>query len=442
MELLGANPGRRIMVYFLAGILAGTVNTHEHPISVIDALFTATSAVCVTGLTVVDTGRDFSTYGQVVILILIQLGGLGIMTFATSLLLMMGSKVSFQDRLGLTQSFAAGPRVRSGSLMKAVVITTLMFEAVGAVLLFLQFRHTYPLGQAWFQAIFHSVSAFCNAGFSTYSNSLEGYAGNIPIIFTFAGLIIFGGLGFVVIRELVDRARYKTTRLSLHTKLCLTTTVVLLLGGTVVFYISEAGNVFRDSTFAESLANAFFQSVTARTAGFNTITQSNLTEVSLLFTMILMFIGASPGSTGGGIKTTTFAALGLLLYHRFWGRQSVVAFKRSISGDSIVRAQTVVLLAVMVIVLMLALLMFTEDRPLAHTMSHGWFVGNIFEMVSAFGTVGLSLGLTGHVTIPGKLVLILTMFIGRVGLLTLAYGLARAVRRGEVTYLEENVMVG
>ncbi len=448
MELLGKHPGRKAIIYFAAGIALGTfllllpVSSAREPASLIDALFTATSAVCVTGLTVLDTGHDFSMFGQIVILGLIQLGGLGIMTFATSLLLMMGGRLSFGDRLGLSESYGAPTGLKIKHLLLAIVITTFTVELLGTIALFFKFSGRFPAGQAAYYAVFHAISAFCNAGFSPFSNSLENFRGDLAIILIFSFLIIFGGLGFAVISELVSRIRNKSHAISLHTKICLATTVILLVIGTAAFWIAEQDNIFRDASLFETAGNCFFQSVTARTAGFNTIPQRSLTEVSLLVTLLLMFIGACPGSTAGGIKTTTFAIILLLVYHRFRGRQSVAAFRRTISRDSVNRALTVTLLASLVVVLMFAVLMFAMERPVAHRLSHGWFVDNLFEVVSAFGTVGLSLGMTSHVDTLGKIVLIITMFVGRVGLLTLAFSLARPPERGEVVFAEEAVMVG
>lgn len=448
MEWFSARPGRKIIVYFAAAIILGAIllvlpiSSPSGHISIIDALFTSTSAICVTGLTVLDTGHDFTLFGQIVILILIQLGGLGIMTFATTLLISAGARLSFHDKLGLSQTFGTSLETKAKSILLAVLSTTLIVEFVGAVVMFFRFRHDFSVGRAIYVSIFHSVSAFCNAGFSLFTTSLENYEEDPVLILTFSALIILGGLGFVVIREVFDRIRYKKSGLSLHTKLCLTTTAVLLVGGTAAIFMSELNNMFTGTGLGYSLTNSFFQAVTARTAGFNTLTQGHLTEVSLLITIILMFIGASPGSTGGGIKTTTVAVIFLLAYNRFHGRRSVAAFKRSIDLDSIVRALTVVLLGIVVIVFMLAILMFTEQEVVAHRLSHGWFVDNLFETVSAFGTVGLSLGLTPHLNFIGKAILILTMFIGRVGLLTLAFSLVRPARRGEIVYVEEPVMVG
>ena len=448
MELLGVNPGRKIAGYFLSAILVGAVllllpvSAAREPIGLVNALFTATSAVCVTGLTVLDTGQDFSTFGQVVIMLLFQLGGLGIMTIATSLLLSFSSGLSFKDKSGLSQSLGTGVSIDHRSLLKAVFITTISIELVGALALFGRFSNDFPAPTAAFYAVFHAISAFCNAGFSTFSNSLEGYRNDLWIIATFSALIILGGLGFAVIRELALTVGQKRTRLSLHSKLCLATTLILLVAGTVLFFVAERTNVFAGGSFLTNLANAFFQAVTCRTAGFNTLPQAGFTELTVLVTLILMFIGACPGSTGGGIKTTTFAIIILLLVRRFTGCRSVAAFKRTISNDSIIRAVAVVLLAILVVIVVFGLFISAEERPLSHRLSHDWFVEYLFEIVSAFGTVGLSMGVTSHLHDTGKILLMFLMFTGRVGLLTFAFALARIARRGEIVYLEEDIMVG
>jgi trk system potassium uptake protein TrkH len=448
MEIFGLNPGRRIALYFLGAIILGSIllslpiSASRTPVGYINALFTSTSAVCVTGLTVVDTGKDFSLFGQIVILILIQLGGLGIMTFATVLFAAFGSKLSFGDRLGLSHSFLADEKGKHISLLRAVLVTTLIVEFIGAILLFIKFKPDYSMGKAVYYAVFHAVSAFCNAGFSPFSNSLENYHNDISMILIFAGLIIAGGLGFAVIGELYDKFKNRQSKLSLHTKLCLIGTAALLILGTAAFLVAEYRNTFSEHSLLKGIANSFFQAVTSRTAGFNTINQGQLTEVSIMATIILMFIGACPGSTGGGIKITTLMVILLLVYNRFVGRNYVTVFRRSISNESIIRALTVFILAILVVILSLGILMFIEEKPLAHQIAHGWLGETVFEVVSAFGTVGLSLGMTSKLTSLGKIIIVFTMFAGRVGLLTLAFALARPAKRGELVYAEESVMTG
>lgn len=458
MEIFGAKPGRRIIVYFLAAILVGSImlalpfSSTGKNISYLDALFTATSAVCVTGLTVVDTGADFSLIGQVIILILIQLGGIGVMTFATLLLLVAGAKLPFLDRLRITENFGTSHGPRPNQLLKAVLVTTFVIELIGAVLIYMQIRTDYQAGEAIFISLFHSISAFCNAGFSTFGNSLESFHNQPLFLMTIAILIICGGLGFIVIRDVLEKlkskglmgtkGRKRSSRLSLHSKICLSVSAFLFLGGALAIYIADSGGNSLGASGIDRVSNALFQSASSRTAGFSSFPQAGLSEVSLLVTMILMFIGACPGSTGGGIKTTTFAIVLLLIYNRFRGQESVPIFRRSISRDSIIRALTVLLLSLVVVNLFFAFLMFDDQAISADQLSHGWFVDNLFEVISAFSTVGLSLGITAILDVSGKISLIVLMFIGRVGLLTLAFTLARPPKKGELVYLDEPVMVG
>ncbi|HEQ98374.1 MAG TPA: hypothetical protein ENO22_03420 [candidate division Zixibacteria bacterium] len=448
MELVGRRPERRILIYFLSAILCGAVllslpvSAAEEPIAFIDALFTSTSAVCVTGLIVLDTGKDFSLIGQIIILFLIQIGGLGIMTFASILLARLIPHLSFLDNLALTKSLGSSKQIQVKILLKAVILTTAIFEFLGAILIFLRFKSQFPLGEAIFNSIFHSVSAFCNAGFSTFSTSLEAYHNDIFIILIFSVLIICGGLGFLVLAEIGMRIKTGAYKLSLHSKLSLSATAFLLLLGTLAILFFESGHAFEQTGTAQSVANAFFQSVTARTAGFNTIPQPGLSEISLLLTMILMFIGGCPGSTAGGIKTTTFAALGLLAYNRLKGRTHVRAYNRSISNDSVNSAITVTLTAITLVVIMLVALMTLQEEPDMHGLAHGWFISNAFEVISAFGTVGLSLGTTNQLETGGKIIITILMFLGRVGLLTLVFSLAGPSRHREAVYLEEQIMIG
>lgn len=449
MEFIGSDPGRKVMIYFLMAIIIGgivlslPISHGERSISPLDAFFTATSAVCVTGLVVVDTGSNFSPFGQVVILTLIQLGGLGIMTFATVLVIMAGSRLAFRDRLGVTTQLGASTPARAESLLGAVMLVTFVIEAVGALILFLLFVRDFPPGQAAWYAVFHSISAFCNAGFSTFPTSLESYAANVPVLVTFAVLIVLGGLGFTVITELFHRAAGYSSRISLHTRICLASTAALLTVGLVVFFITEYDHSLRDSNIALKAVNAFFQSVVCRTAGFNSIPQGNLSEVSVMMTMFLMFVGGCPGSTAGGIKTTTFTIILLTAWSRFRGHRAPSAFHRTISQESVMRAVAIFILATFVIAAAAASMTLVWDRPpLRAGMVHGWLTEGLFEVISAFGTVGLSMGITAQLSPLAKVILIITMFIGRVGLLTLAFGLSRPHIRGDLAFAEEPVTVG
>lgn len=448
MEFLTRLPGRQAAAAFALTIIIGAlvlmlpISAREHPVSWIDALFTSTSAVCVTGLTVLDIANDFSRFGQVVILILIQLGGLGIMTYTTALFAAAGLRMSYHERLGLSQSLGGAKPIDYKTLVKAVLVITLIIESVGALLLFVKFQAQFSYVESAFHAVFHSVSAFCNAGLSTFSTNLEAYNRDPSIILIVGFLIIFGGLGFAVIRELYDKLMHPHTMLSLHTKLSVVSTVILIMAGLLIFYLVERRAAYMGMPLSVKLANAFFQSVTPRTAGFDTIPQMNLTEVSILITIILMFIGVCPGSTGGGIKATSMAVILLVVFNRFRGRGSATLFRRTISAESVFQAITVFILASIVIAAAFATLLFVQERSLPHVSAHGWFVEHLFEVVSAFGTVGLSLGLTPRLETAGKLIIILTMFTGRVGLLTLAFSLVRLPKRAEIVYSEESVMIG
>jgi trk system potassium uptake protein TrkH len=448
MEFLGRQPSQKVALYFFLLIMTGAlvltlpISSGERDIRFVDALFTSTSAVCVTGLTTVDTGRDYSFFGQVVILILIQLGGLGVMTFASALLLTIGTRLAFRERYGLSQTLASDTGVPTMSLLRAVLAATLGIELMGAIVLFVRFRTELPLGEAVFASIFHSVSAFCNAGFSIFSNNLEGHRTDVAVLLTIGALIVSGGLGFVVMREIVMKFRVHHTRISLHSKLCITVTLILIFGGAAAIYAVDRTHAFASDSVAVGITNALFQSITSRTAGFNSVPQASLTDLSILVTLILMFIGGCPGSTAGGVKTTTMAVVALLVYRRFRGWRAVTAFRSSISPDSIAGALTVLLLAILILAIGLVAFLTVQTPPGTYRVVHGWIMESLFELVSAFGTVGLSMGMTPYLETSGKLVLIALMYTGRVGLLTLALVLARPTRPGEVAYLEEEVMVG
>jgi len=447
MELYGIKPERRVLLSFLLVILTGSVLlmlpiSSVNGVRYVDALFTSTSAVCVTGLTVVDIGAVYTLFGQIVILILIQIGGLGVMTLATALVVRFTPYLSFMSRLTIAQTIGSGERLSTRFILKAVLITTAIIEGIGALALFLVFIREFPWHKALYLGIFHAISAFCNAGFSPFGQSLEGYADSLPIIFIFSLLIITGGLGFVVVGDLWRKITHKNHRLSLHSKLCLVATTALLVAGTLGIWAAEGSTLLPKFGFINGIANCFFQSVTARTAGFNTIPQASLTDAAILLTMILMFIGVCPGSTGGGVKATTISIVMLLAISRLRGRATIAAFKRSISEDSILRALTVIMAALMAITLLFLVFQYAQPRPESMTHEHGWFVESNFELMSAFGTVGLSLGITPHLQDSGKIIIMILMFFGRIGLLTLVISLARPSQKGELVYTEEQVMVG
>ena len=416
-------------------------------LSVLDALFTATSAVCVTGLTVVDTGSRFSPAGQAVILALIQVGGLGLMTFAVFAGVLLGRRIAFTDRMAIQDSMHHTPTAGIRRLVRYVLAFTLATEAAGAVLLWLRFRRQFPAGEAVWQSVFHSVSAFCNAGFSLLAANLVGYRGDVLVNLAITGLVLVGGLGFLVNMEVWDQIRLRlrgrrAPTPTLHARLALTVTAALLLGGMAAVLALEWNNVLRGLPLGERLLAAWFQAVTPRTAGFNTIDYGRVSSDTLFFTIFLMFVGASPGSTGGGVKTTTFGLLVALVVARWRGHGRATLFRRTIPHAVMDRALTLALLAWALVSLAVGLLVATETRGVPYEAAEPRFVALMFEAVSAFGTVGLSTGITASLSGAGKLVLVALMYAGRVGPLTLVLAVGPRSTRGRFRYAEENVMVG
>ncbi|MGB5984006.1 MAG: potassium transporter TrkG [Desulfobacterales bacterium] len=413
----------------------------------IDALFTATSACCVTGLTVVDTGRRLSLFGQWIVLGLIQVGGLGFMSLSTVVILSLGGKFSFRKRQIIEDTFTSGPDHRLPSLIRSIVLFTLLFEGLGTGLLYLAWARKFPPATALYQALFHSVSAFCNAGFGLFSDSLMGFAADPLVCITMGGLIIAGGIGFVVLMEIrlylggwiLQR---KPVAVSTHTRLVLAVTAVLLSAGTLWFLALEWDGALAGFSTPLKVMTAGFQSATARTAGFSTLDFGGAANATLLFTILLMFVGAAPGSTGGGIKVTTLGVLSALAMARLRGREVTPLFRRSISRNTEIKAIAVYSLSLVLIVsASLGILVVEGSTPAAAT-DRGQFIPLLFETVSAFGTVGLSLGITSQLTPGAKLILTLVMFIGRLGPLTIAYAVSRQLTPPEYRYAEDKVMIG
>jgi trk system potassium uptake protein TrkH len=417
------------------------------PLRAIDALFIATSATCVTGLVVLDIGTRLTLFGQGVVLVLIQCGGLGLMTLSTVLMLFLGGRLSLVSRSVIQDSFTHAPDVRLPSLVLHVVLFTCMLETVGAGLLFVRFSQTYPFSRALYHALFHAVSAFCNAGFALYPENFLRFQADPLVNFTICGLIITGGLGFLVLLELKRLLlgvfkQPRPPRLSLHSKLALSVTAFLLASGTLAFVVLEWQGSMAGLPGPVKVMAAFFQSVTARTAGFNTLDLSNMANVTLIFTIVLMFVGASSGSTGGGIKTNTLGVLFALSRSVLRGEESPHIFRRTIAPGTVGRAISVLVAAALVVYVATMGLMWTEVGTAAHGLSRGSFLELLFETVSAFGTVGLSVGITSKLTSAGKLILVLVMYIGRVGPLSIAVALAGKERRRMYKYAEEHVMIG
>jgi len=414
------------------------------PIKFIDAFFTATSAACVTGLTVLDTGKDLSRAGQVIVLILIQVGGLGIMTMSTVWLLMAGRRPGLGIRMILQDTFTHRGDRDLGSLILDVIRFTLVLELCGAGLLFLRFVGMYPVGDALYLSVFHSVSAFCNAGFSTFSDSLEGFVGDALVSLTVAFLIVSGGIGFLVLREiklLLWRKPGGRPCLSLHSRLVLVTSGALIGLATILVLLMEWDNTLAGLSVGEKLLASFFQAVTPRTAGFNTIPIGSMANQTLMLLLLLMFIGASSGSTGGGIKTGTLATLAAMGISRLRGYPEPKAFGRTISPGSVARAMSVTMVCATVVLVGTLLLQVTEVGSSSSAVARGRFLELLFEVVSAFGTVGLSTGITPGLTNAGKLLVTLIMFLGRLGPLVVAVAVARQ-RTVRFRFAEESIMIG
>jgi trk system potassium uptake protein TrkH len=438
---------------FAGAILVGTallrlpLAAGAGAVSLLEAFFTATSAVCVTGLTVVDTGTRFSPAGQAIILALIQAGGLGIMTYAVFVSLLLGRDVSFTDRRVIQDSLHHSPTPELVRLVRHVLVFTAGAEALGAALLGLSFGRHLPPGQAAWQGVFHAVSAFCNAGFSLQPDNLVRWRADVLVNAVVTGLILVGGLGFLVnmeLREQVEASLRRRRRppLSLHARLVLVVTAVLLGVGTLAFLGLEWGNLLKGLPPGERLLAAWFQAVTPRTAGFNTVDLSRATTATLFVTTLLMMIGASPGSTGGGVKTTTLGLITALFVARWRGRGRATVFKRTIPHAVMDRALSLALLAAVFVSLAVGLLLVTEGHSVPFEQTRPRFIALLFEAVSAFGTVGLSTGVTASLSSAGKLVLIVLMFVGRVGPLTLVLAVGPRLEKGRFRYAEENVMVG
>ena len=408
----------------------------------VDALFSSAAAVCVTGLAVVDVGKDLSFSGQVVTLILFQIGGLGVITFSVIIFGMMGRGVSFKGREIVQATFLHTPRRDFFLIVKGVLGLTFFIEALGTVLLFLRFSKDYPAGTAFFHALYNAVSAFNNCGYSLFSDKLIPYRGDWLVNVTVMGLIVLGGIGFIVQYEIISLVRGVQKRLSLHSKIVLMTTCTLILGGAILFYMFEADHILKDVPWQTQLLDSLFQSITPRTAGFYTVDIGSLTNATILLLIILMFIGASPGSTGGGIKTTSFTLLLLIIWNRMKGSNHVNVMSRHIPRETLGRTIAIIFASAFSICLITSvLLFFSAGENLPPDQSRHFFVEYLFEAVSAFGTVGLSMGVTPKLNDIQKLAIVLMMFAGRVGPLTLAFSWYSA-RKREIEYAEESVMVG
>lgn len=436
------SPPQLLVLGFSGIILIGTfllmlpiANHTGESLAFIDAFFTATSATSVTGLVVRDTGTFFTTFGQVVIMILIQIGGLGFMTMATLFALVFRRKISLKDRLILQEAMNQGSMEGIVRLIRKVLYYSLIIEVSAAVLLAIRFAIDMPILRAIYFGLFHAVSMFNNAGFDLFGqfHSLTNYVGDPIVNIVVMFLIVSGGIGFIVIADLISYR--KNRRLSLHAKVVLSMTAALIVIGFITIFIFEFTNksTLAPLSWGEKLWSALFQAVTPRTAGANTLEIGSMRQATQFFIIILMFIGASPGSTGGGIKTTTFTILAGAVIAMITRKNDVILFRYRLAQERIFKAVTITMLSLFWVIAIAMILSATETAP---------FLSILFETMSAFGTVGLSMGLTTELTEVGKLFICLTMFVGRVGLLTLAYALGPKKERELFRYPEGKIIIG
>lgn len=417
-----------------------------HSIGLLNALFTSTSAICVTGLVVVDTGTVFSIFGQVIIILLIQAGGLGFMTMTTVIFLLLGKRISLKERIVIRESLNEEGLSGMVIMIKRILAVTFISEFIGAALISTRFIPVYGIVKGIYFSIFHSIATFCNAGFDLIGGfrSLTPFANDFIINITTMALIIIGGIGFVVIIDVSRKIKLgRSARLSLHSKIVLLTTAFLIIFGAVSFYILESNNPntigSTELTSSGKVLASFFQSVTPRTAGFNTIDQNSMGLAAKMLTMLLMFIGASPAGTGGGVKTSTVAVIILLVLSIARGQKDVNIMHKRIDTNIVLRAIVIIMLSFILVLAVTTILAMTEQHIGVFS-----FENIMFEVLSAFGTVGLSCGITPYLSILGKILIILTMYGGRVGLLTLVLAVSNRLNRADskARYPEDKIMVG
>ncbi|WP_275373084.1 TrkH family potassium uptake protein [Clostridium tertium] len=427
--------GFLIVIIIGAIILSLPISSRTgEPTNFLDAIFTSTSAVCVTGLITLDTSTHWSVFGQTVIITLIEIGGLGFMSFGVLISLILGKKITLRERLVMQEAMNTYSIQGLVKMVKYVLIFTMSVQFFGALLLSTQFVPEYGIGRGIFYSIFHSISAFCNAGFDLFGTSLVGYSSNSVVILVISALIIIGGLGFTVLLEIYEFKGMK--KLSIHSKLVLITTAILVFGGAILMLIFEYNNVdtIANMNIKDKLLNSFFASVTPRTAGFNSISTSGMTLASKFLTIILMFIGGSPGSTAGGLKTVTFGILVLTVICVIKGREDTEVFGRRFTKEIVYKSFTLLFIGVSLVIFSTMILSYTEVGVS--------FIDLLYETTSAFGTVGITLGLTPNLSSIGKVLIMLMMYFGRVGPLTVMLALTRKRKKSGYKYPEGKILIG
>jgi trk system potassium uptake protein TrkH len=448
-------PAQLFITSFLLLIFLGTAGFKLLPglyadpakeLSLLDALFTATSAVCITGLIIVDTATYFTFAGQLYLLILIQLGGLSMIALTSLVIIAIGNRLSLRHESLMLGNADSTTVVNRRRLIRDIAMFTFIIEGLGAVCLYPFFIPHHGWRDAIWHAIFHSISAFCNAGFSTFSTSLMDYQSHPAVQVIIMILIVLGSLGFLTLEELYsyreNRKVKERFRLSLHSRIVISTSAILIVLPIPLFAFFEWSNAFKDLSWWSGILNATFLSVTTRSGGFNTIDYAAATESTNFLSILLMTIGGSPGSTAGGLKTTTIALMALLAWSRFRGREVVSVGARSVREETIQRAVGIFVVSFGMVTA--AIFVITATERSVPTPNPDIFLAHMFETVSAFNTVGLSMGVTPNLTPMGKLTTVCLMFLGRVGPLTLAAALAKrqATPAGEFRYAYEEVVVG
>ncbi len=434
------SPPLFLLASFALVIAIGTVllnmpfsSANGEPVGWINAFFTASSATCVTGLVVVDTATHWTTIGQVVIITMIQIGGLGLMTFAVMFAMILKKNIGLSDRMIIKEQLNVDGMGGLVKLLKYIVMVTVAIEGIGAIILATKFIPIYGLKTGTWYSVFHAISAFCNAGFSTIVGSIEPYKADWVINITIMLLVIFGGLGFTVILEILERKRFK--QFTVQGKIAIILSTALILIGAIGFFLLErtnTGTIANESTSTQWL-QSFFQSVVARTAGFGSVDLSKMRDATTFLLIAIMIIGGSPGSTAGGFKTTTVAVLFFTTLSVIRGEKDTVIFNRKIGLEIVRKSLAIIMIGIFLILSIVFVLTITEDAS---------FIDILYETVSAYATVGVSKGITENLTDIGKVILSLTMYTGRVGSLTMAFALGRKDRASKLNYAETNISVG
>lgn len=429
-----------IAVIFIGGVILSLPisSASGESTNLLDALFTSTSAVCVTGLVTLDTGTHWNAFGQTVIILLIEIGGLGFMSFTTFLAILLGKKITLRDRLMMQEAMNTFNIQGLVKMVKYVLGFTFAVQFFGALLLSTQLVPEFGVKKGFLYSIFHSISAFCNAGFDLFGNfsSLTGYSNNVVIILSISALIVIGGIGFTVWLEIYNY-RYKgMKKLSVHTKIVLLITSVLLIGGFVAMFLLEYNNpeTIGNMGLKDKLLNSFFASVSPRTAGFNSISTDGMTTAGKFLTILLMFIGGSPGSTAGGLKTATFGLVILTVISVIKGRSDTEAFGRRFSKELIYKSFALLIIAMGLVIVVTMLLSITEKGV--------EFIDLLYEATSAFGTVGLTTGVTQSLSSVGRVIIMIMMYLGRVGPLTVALALTNRKKKADYKYPEGKILIG